>query len=322
MSEAAQILSKVLIHEIDPDHMQKLREFCQTHNLIGLKAEQYKNIRETLEHNIDLGAIFLCEDAKLEGRTGIEIAQEIHHIRPELPIFMRRISDTELPHNEHISCAGFYKKDELDVLQEHVNKFIFNTYYPTAMIHGIEELSEIALNSVLKDVTISVGAPYLVRDRIIYGELFSIISLEGGWCRGFMMLQSEEASLYELVRHGKTPMNSDEGDFRSVNGLMGEITNMMWGGFKSRFFSNTNSGSGDFRIQVPTIINHSRNYISFGSEDPQLCFHYTITDNSGKLAPISLYQKFIFHLSWSPDEFKEAPDAMDSLVQAGELELF
>ena len=90
---------------------------------------------------------------------------------------------------------------------------------------------------------------------------------------------------------------------------------------KLTFFQNSsNLASLDYRIQVPTIVNHCRNYISFGTDDPQLCFHYTITDNEGKLEPVSMYQKFVFHLSWAPEEFQDEP--VDDLVTNGELEFF
>lgn len=326
MAEAATITSKVLIHEVDPEHMQRLKGFCQTSNLVGLKAEQYSNIMETLDSNIDLGAIFLCEASNREGKSGLDIAEAIHKVRPELPIFLRRENScdlSDLTRAQQVACAGAYTSEETASLTEMVNKYIFNTYYPSAMIHGIEEFSENSLAAIFQNVEINVESPYLVRDRIIYGELFSIIPLEGAWCRGYMMLQSDEKCLVDLIKAKKTPLDPDELDFRSVNGLMGEITNMMWGGFKARFFqSSTPSDNVNFRIQVPTIINHSRNYISFGSEDPQLCFHYTIIDKDGVLEPISIYQKFIFHLSWSPDEFQEPPDAVENLVNAGELEFF
>jgi hypothetical protein len=35
-----------------------------------------------------------------------------------------------------------------------------------------------------------------------------------------------------------------------------------------------------------------------------------------------LYQRFIFNLSWSPEDFKEIAQDVDELVDSGELELF
>jgi hypothetical protein len=44
-------------------------------------------------------------------------------------------------------------------------------------------------------------APTIVRDRLIYGEVYSLIPLEAAWCRGYMMLQIEERSLRRLQSH-------------------------------------------------------------------------------------------------------------------------
>lgn len=67
--------------------------------------------------------------------------------------------------------------------------------------------------------------------------------------------------------------------------------------------------------------NHKHKYISFGTENPQLCFLYTLTDeNSGR--KVKLYQRFIFNLNWSPENFKEVAHEVEALVDSGELELF
>jgi hypothetical protein len=63
-------------------------------------------------------------------------------------------------------------------------------------------------------------------------------------------------------------------------------------------------------------------YISFGSEDPQLCFKYTLRDPDGQCAPLVIYQRFVFNLNWSPDKFKENETLAEDLFESGELELF
>ena len=41
-----------------------------------------------------------------------------------------------------------------------------------------------------------------MRDRIIFGEVFSLIPLESTWCRGYMMMQAEEQPILDLLdRH-------------------------------------------------------------------------------------------------------------------------
>jgi hypothetical protein len=61
--------------------------------------------------------------------------------------------------------------------------------------------------------------------------------------------------------------------------------------------------------------------MSFGTDNPQLCFRFTLTDPTSGRAEI-LYTRFIFNLSWSPEEFKEFTLDPVTLVDSGELELF
>ena len=128
--------------------------------------------------------------------------------------------------------------------------------------------------------------------------------------------------------------SSSEGDNRSCrqssgpDGLqkyhqtLGEVTNLVWGAFKARYIAEGDK-RGQFQTQVPIIINHHQKYISFGSEDPQLCFRYTLTDNTDEdKPPIHVYQRFVFNLNWSPEDFKEVQTSCEELVESGELELF
>jgi hypothetical protein len=62
-------------------------------------------------------------------------------------------------------------------------------------------------------------------------------------------------------------------------------------------------------------------YISFGTENPQLCFRYTLTDESSGRSSM-LYERFAFNLEFSPDEFREIAQDVSGLVDSGELELF
>jgi len=76
-------------------------------------------------------------------------------------------------------------------------------------------------------------------------------------------------------------------------------------------------------VQVPIVINHLHRYISFGSQNPQLCFKYTLSDRSDPNAkPLAIYQRFVFNLSWSPEEFAENQVSVEDLVESGELEMF
>ena len=74
--------------------------------------------------------------------------------------------------------------------------------------------------------------------------------------------------------------------------------------------------------QVPIIINHLHRYISFGSDNPQLCFKYTLNESADAGHRLEIYQKFVFNLNWSPEDFAENLTSVDELVESGELDLF
>ncbi len=62
-------------------------------------------------------------------------------------------------------------------------------------------------------------------------------------------------------------------------------------------------------------------FISFGTENPQLCFLYTLTDSATGRS-FKLYQRFVFNLSWSPEQFREITHDPGELIDSGELEMF
>ena len=136
------------------------------------------------------------------------------------------------------------------------------------------------------------------------------------------MLQTEEVMLMNLVKSGRTLVNPEDAhDFRNLNSLLGEITNLIWGAIKNRYLSSVRDGA--YMSQVPIIANNLHRYISFGSDNPQLCFKYTLSDeNNEDVKPLVLQQKFIFNLNWSPEDFTENITSVDDLVCSGELEFF
>ena len=179
-----------------------------------------------------------------------------------------------------------------------------------------------ALESQFIDMKAEVESPYIVRDKLIFGEIFTLIPIENNWCRGYMMLQSEEQSLLELVKFDRTHVSADKADdFRSLNSVLGEITNLIWGAFKNRYSGIASSARN--LSQVPIVINHLHRYISFGSDNPQLCFRYTLTDKAqGDARSLVINQKFVFNLNWNPEDFSENDISVEDLVSSGELDLF
>jgi hypothetical protein len=320
MVEKAELISKVLVLEDSQDCAARIKAFCDANNLVGVKA-QAENVMGVLKSNVDLGAIFLSE-AYGGAEGGLHLAREIREVRPELPVFLRREAADDLEGIEEHDRSLFsqaYVIGNIDKLGPIINETIFSLVYPNALVRGITEITRTSLESQFKGVEVTTEAPYIVRDRIIYGELFTLIPLESNWCRGYMMLQTEEGPLVKCVEMGKTHIVvADSVNFRDINHVLGEVTNLVWGMFKNRFIS-TEPLEGR-ASQVPIIVNHLHRYISFGSEDPQLCFKYTLTDSSG--TSLVLYQRFVFNLSWSPDKFKENEALVEDLFDSGELELF
>jgi hypothetical protein len=324
MDAQVKLVSKVLVLDSSDACRDSLKLFCDANGLVGLKVQD-GHVMSVLKSNVDLGGIFLSEAYFGSVDGGIALAREIHRIRPELPIFLRWEEANrweQLSERDRKLFNAAYLIGEVDGLRDVIDHCIFSLLYPNVLVRGIAELTRSALESQFKDMHIDVETPYLVRDRLIFGEIFTLIPLESSWCRGYMMLQAEEESLLQLVEAERTHINVDGvGDFRNLNNLLGEITNLIWGAFKNRYVSHTENKAP--LSQVPIVINHQHRYISFGSEDAQLCFKYTLTDkNSDEALSLTIYQRFIFNLSWSPDDFEENQASVESLFDSGELEIF
>lgn len=325
MSDPTTLVSKVLVLDGDAACYDRIKSFCDANNLVGLKV-QADNIMAVLKSNVDLGGILLSENFADDATGGLLLARQIHQARPELPIFLRREKSAflyDLAEDDRKFFVTAYTIDGIDELRAVINDCIFSLVYPNALVRGITEMSKSALESQFKGMTTEIETPYIVRDRIIFGEIFTLIPIESSWCRGYMTIQAEEASLLQLVQASRTYMEPHEGDdFRNLNGILGEITNLIWGAFKNRYVGG-NVASHVHLAQVPIVINHLHRYISFGSSNPQLCFKCTLTDKDDASAlPVVLYQRFVFNLNWSPEDFIENQVSVDDLVDSGELELF
>lgn len=322
MTEAARLISKVLVLESQSDCAAHIKVFCEDNQLVGLTARP-DDVMAVLRSNVDLGAVFIAEHHGEHTQGGILLARLIHGIRPELPIFLRRERSStlgDLSEADQAMFRGAFTLNELDRLRSLINASLFSLVYPVALVRGVAEFTRHSLESQFKGVDITADAPYIVRDRLIYGELLSLIPLESDWCRGYMMLQTAEQPLVDFVRQDKTHIDSGATNFRDINNVLGELTNLVWGAFKNRYTSQE-AFTGHL-TQVPIIVNHAHRYISFGSDDPQLCFKYTLHDAEGDSPPLSIYQRFVFNLNWSPERFKENEALVNNLLGSGALELF
>ncbi len=308
-----ELSSRVLVYDHDASQMDLLKSFFATRSLIGLKVENESKILEVLETNIDLGAVFLSANVP------DEIIARIHGLRSELPIFVRQVDAA--PAMAMVPVVPYETGDE-DKLDQLVNTYIFNRYYPTDLIRLIAEGSRDVISEVFSGLDVKFEVPYLIRDRIIYGELFSLIRMETDWCRGYMMLQMAEEQAGVLIQEGDVPgIKPSEGElnFRVVNGLLSELTNSVWGKLKGAFSpKGSMKAKSKFSSEIPSVINHSRNYISFGTDDPKLCFKY-VMQREGKEQPTVIFQKFAFHLKWEPEAMESGVEQVNDMVEDGGL---
>lgn len=327
MTEKTEIFSKVLVREDDEATLSKIKAFCDDNNLIGMR-DMSRDILEVVTGNIDLGAIFIGEGDRSTLDYIVEMARKVRQHRPEIPVFLRLKEGNDVPDlgitDEEFNnlFAGFYHLSNLTKLKELVDSFVFSMHYPPSMVRGIKDISEDALISAFHDSELVMGHPAIVRDKTIFGEILSLIELESSWCRGYMMLQVDKPGIIESIRTGRTGLKPEEAEVRGIDSMLSEITNLIWGGIKARFFSSSEQTNTLYRVQVPIVINHVDKYVTFGSDQPQLCIQYKLTDKANQNSIITIYQRFVFNMAWSPELFKESEIAMNQMINKGELELF
>ncbi len=321
MSDMPSLAAKVILLEHDATHYQDLVDFCDQLGLIVLPRTSLDAVATLAEHK-DLGGVFLAEDLHCEDGDAMQLALTIHKQRPELPIFLRRSSARALSEDEARAIAYPWTSGDIETLRESVERAIFSLRYPSELVNGVVDLTMDALRSMFPHADVQAEPAYVVHDRIIFGQVSTLIPLESTWCRGYMMLQTEERAL----RQGLVQGYSHEGiggdlSFRELNHLIGEVTNLIWGAFKNRYIPS--QGYVSMQTQVPIVINHEQKYISFGSQDPQLCVRYRLSDpRRPGLPPLVIVQRLIFNLWWSPEGFAEYMSHPAQAAATGELELF
>jgi hypothetical protein len=178
-------VSKVLVLDDCPAHVDAIRNFCDQNSLIGLKVQKNR-LPSALRSNIDLGAVLVSETYgdSLEESAGIVL--RINEARPELPIIIRRESSPTLDNLPAAVAAvvrGAYVASDMASLRKVIDEYIFSHDYPHALVRGILEMTRSVLGSLFSDMSVTAEAPCIVRDRIIFGEVFSLIPLECTWSR-------------------------------------------------------------------------------------------------------------------------------------------
>lgn len=323
-SDAPKLLSKVLVSEHDLNAIDYLKQFCDENNLVGM-LDRSDDILDIVQGPIELGAIFLAIAPDDDIEMTLAIARVIQHFQYEVPVFLR-ISESfaileEMQEEFEQLFAGVYTLSELDRLGEMVYSHVFCMHYPPSLVRGFEEISENALTATFKNSEIVRSHPSIVKDHTVYGEILSLIELESSWCRGYMMLQVDKPGILDAIRSGRTSLPLELANERGIDTMLSEVTNLIWGGIKARFLSNQKGGALG-RIQVPIVVNHTDKYVAFGSTKPQLCIEYKMRNKDDQESIITLYQRFIFNLEWSPELYNESEESITELVNSGELEMF
>ncbi len=325
-----QPVSKILLLENDSTRADALEAFGAAHQLVCVPVRR-DALAAALQTHYDLGGVLLGEDfgGSREAAAAVAVALEVE--RPELPIVLRRASreatNDALPEALlRVPRASWYE-GEPETLLAALDVHVFSHEYPDPLVDGITDMTFGRLRGLFPDLEVNWDTPSVVRDRIIFGEVLTLIPIETAWCRGWLLMQTEEMPLIELLppRAGR----DEASDFRDVNGVLGELTNLVWGAFRNRYLGNASNADGSdvgrAQVQVPLLINHRRRYLSFGSDNPQLCIKYRLTcPATGREVVID--QRFVFSLGWSREGFDEtaaqAAAAAEVEQASGELELF
>lgn len=322
MNDTTYLKAKVLLLDQDPEQCRQLTEFCDEAGLLPLLRTAHDALTSLSQHK-DLAGVLLAEDMPCDSGDVLLLAQSIHRQRPELPIILRRTSPRSLGAGDGSAIAYTWNTGDMEQLRAHVGRCIFSLRYPVALVDGIVDLTLNALQSMFPNAGVINEPPYVVHDRIIYGEVSTLIPIESTWCRGYMMLQTEESALRQglIQGFGYAGVGGDL-NFRELNNMLGETTNLIWGAFKNRYIPP--EAFANQQTQVPIVINHAHKYISFGSPDPQLCIRYQLTDAARPgLSALTIVQRFIFNLHWSPENFEQFSSAATNSGSAtGELEFF
>ncbi|HTH60781.1 MAG TPA: chemotaxis protein CheX [Paraburkholderia sp.] len=309
------LVSKMLVLGARDEQLPLLARVCDEHNVIGVVV-RHEDLPSALAEHTDLGAVLLAGDYDGSPAANDAIGAKLHALRPELPVILQltdRRQHAALP-RVLATCVTDTPESLGSALDEHV----FGVTLPDALVAGIVEITTARLRSLFPTLEIDVAPPSVVRDRIIFGDAFSLIPLEGAWCRGYMLMQAEEEPVIAAL-DSMTEGDGRTADFRELNSVLGELTNLVWGAFKNRFL-NGPAVPAQPLVQVPLLINHRHRYISFGSDNPQLCFRYRLA-GPGVERDVVIDQRFVFSLNWSPEDFDDSGEPGDSTV-CGEIDFF
>ncbi len=323
------ISSKVLVFDSDPQVLGELAKFFEKEKISIVRSVANPSVLEViLQKNPQLGGMFL---SGVNNEVHQEIGKRMKALRPELPVFIRIEDEAEmerLPEEKRRLFDGFFHIKDKEKLSLLLRDFIFIREYPSELVHHIYEFSMKSFKFLLPNASIHSHAPLIVRGQAVYGDLISFIPLNTAWCRGYMVLEANPKRFVPLIRSLSNQREDPEGDQASA--VLGELTNIMWGGFKAAFPKGNAASSDGMEFQVPIVADHGRGSLSFGGSAPFLSFAYHLEDPLNHAIQAKVVQNFIFNLKWEPSQLEASPSEEggkedqpgDSFLEQGSIELF
>ncbi len=327
--DAVAINTKILIYDGDCEAVAIVKAISKGGSLITPKSE-ITDILDFLQNanysQTDISAIFLTEEKDDNQLSGFEIAKHIHRSRNNIPIFVRltgnrTIKDLDSEHRKLVT--GCYNKGDQGRLKEQADQFLFGYYFPPALVDIFVQSGLDVLEAMFKGCDVRQSMPFLVYDHITTTEYTSLLSVNFPFGNGVLALLIKEDDIKTLIQNDNTALNADQIDSDYMNQLISEAMNMYWGKVRHASDRAFEEKPPVQVINLPLVVNHTKNYISFGNNAPQLCFRYIVMQNETIPAPFIVEFKVVFNSLLNPESFVlKSGDDSEYEVDDGFLELF
>ena len=326
MSEHEKVKRKLLLCDTNEMVLEKLRTFCSDNQFMPVHVSS-EIILRTLRNNIDVGGALLSAEHYNTNINTFDLVRSLHKIRPELPLILRvdNVNAFEkLPPEEKKHFVGYYVVDDLSHLKSTIEKYIFNIKYPASLVRIIHQVTKEALQSELKNIDIKVDSTFLVNNDYNFGDVVSLMTLDCDICNGYLMTQVDEADFKDLIsnysirNYFRFPTDDD------VNNVLGELSNLIWGGVKNKLTNLVGTESRSIAMRVPIVGNQEVNYMSFGKTGAKLCIKYLLTKSvDNEVEECALYQVLIINQSWILEVLENKEEnGFEKLVSNGVLDIF
>lgn len=301
----------ILVYDTDDEALRLIKSIAAEGNVVVPKKEAVDII--TIIQNADLNttdicAIFLTEEKDENGLSGFTIAKKIHKTHNNIPIFMRLKNGrniNELKTEDRKIIAGSYSNSTPEELKNYTEKFLYGFYFPTRLVDIFTKAGTEILNSTFKGCEIKEAKPFLVYDHFITTEYTCILPVQFSFGNGVLTLLVKGGAAQSLIENGHTALNKDQTSNDHLNQLISEVMNLFWG--NARLSSERIYGCVYDRspINIPIVVNHEKNYISFGNNTPQLCFRYVLLSDPSIIEPIIIEFKVMFNSVLRAKDFPE-----------------